>query len=266
MNHPDPSPRVNAARRSVYLDGMGVFAGYGVPLLVRDPIGHWQARPQTDLERLFTIGTGKSLDLSLPMVKLAEVASALNRGDRSTAAIALAQSGLPMLDDDDAARAMAAADPLSTGAVRALERGYDVDIEYADGIIETRSGGSRAWRNNNPGNIRMSAEAISSGAIGNAGGFAVFPDEAAGKQAVRSLLESPAYASLTVDAAVARWAPPQENDTVRYAMLVRRWTNLAGTEVVEMLASEQIDAVVAAISRMEGRQVGAVKRTQSITV
>lgn len=43
-----------------------------------------------------------------------------------------------------------------------------------------RSGGTKAWRNNNPGNMIYSAKgfAIRHGAIGKAGGMAVFPSEA----------------------------------------------------------------------------------------
>ena len=57
----------------------------------------------------------------------------------------------------------------------------NVIIEYADGSIETRIGGSIAWRNNNPGNIRAGSFARSHGSIGTgARGFALFRNESAG--------------------------------------------------------------------------------------
>ena len=46
---------------------------------------------------------------------------------------------------------------------------------------ETRTGGSRHWRNKNPGNIVYGGWAKRHGAIGkDRGGFAIFPDETSG--------------------------------------------------------------------------------------
>ena len=45
----------------------------------------------------------------------------------------------------------------------------------AKGHETLRSGGSRSWRNNNPGNIRRGDFAINVGAIGDDGAFAFFP-------------------------------------------------------------------------------------------
>ena len=53
-----------------------------------------------------------------------------------------------------------------------------------------RSGGSVAWRNNNPGNIRKSKVAYSFGAIGETDKWAVFPDEETGLKAIMKLLKS----------------------------------------------------------------------------
>src|SRR4051812_2872829 len=53
----------------------------------------------------------------------------------------------------------------------AIARGKTVAITYPDGSIEVRKNGSRAWRNNNPGNIEASSRANSEGAIGSDGRF-----------------------------------------------------------------------------------------------
>lgn len=166
---------------------------------------------------------------------------------------------------DDAGRWIDAAGQSAdaTRAVRARAIGHDVEIDYANGITETRSGGSWAWRNNNPGNIRFSSAILSYGAIGAAGGFAVFPDEATGTQAMRSLLQPPNYNALTLDAVIERWAPQQENHTARYQALVRQWTGFPGTSVIGTMNDDQVTRVMDAIRRMEGWQVGAVRRTTS---
>jgi len=57
-----------------------------------------------------------------------------------------------------------------------------------DGKRLTRYGGSRAWRNNNPGNIRHTEFARRHGAIGSAGGFALFPDYLIGRNAISTTI------------------------------------------------------------------------------
>ncbi len=48
-----------------------------------------------------------------------------------------------------------------------------------------RSGGSQAWRNNNPGLIPYDDYAVQMGAVGNDGGIAMFPDQEAGRRALQ---------------------------------------------------------------------------------
>ena len=55
-----------------------------------------------------------------------------------------------------------------------------ITLHHADGSTETRTGGSRAWRNNNPGNLRPGDFSTRHGAIGDNNHFAVFPDAAYG--------------------------------------------------------------------------------------
>ncbi|WP_225747698.1 hypothetical protein [Eikenella sp. Marseille-P7795] len=97
-----------------------------------------------------------------------------------------------------------------------------------DGSTYQRIGGSRAWRNNNPGNIVYGDSARRYGAIGhdqNAAGhtMAVFPTEEAGRRAKAALLfESPKYRNLSLHDAIYRYAPPKDrqgrviNNTAAY--------------------------------------------------
>src|SRR5438093_836941 len=63
-----------------------------------------------------------------------------------------------------------------------------------------RSGGTKAWRNNNPGNMVYSQRgfAIRHGAIGKAGGMAIFPTEEIGRKALTDLLKSSNYNQLKI--------------------------------------------------------------------
>jgi hypothetical protein len=131
--------------------------------------------------------------------------------------------------------------------------GGDRYVVYAD---QVRTGGSRAWRNNNPGNMEAGAFANQHGAIGSDGRFAVFPDEAAGTAAVRALLGTTGYRNLTIADAIARYAPPHENDTAAYTAGVSRMTNLDATRAISSLNGAELDAVVGAIRRVEGWQPG----------
>src|SRR5258706_3024475 len=69
-----------------------------------------------------------------------------------------------------------------------------------------RTGGSRAWRNNNPGNIRPGKFSSKNGGIGSADGFEIFPTYQAGRQALAALLRGKTYSSLTLFSAIARYA------------------------------------------------------------
>jgi hypothetical protein len=92
--------------------------------------------------------------------------------------------------------------------------------------------GSRANRNNNPGNIEWGAFAEEHGATrieacpaGETPRFAFFPDAATGFDAMRALLAD-AYSGLPVEAALNKWAPPIENQTSVYVADVCAWTGL----------------------------------------
>lgn len=79
------------------------------------------------------------------------------------------------------------------------------------------TGGSRSWRNNNPGNIEYGPYARSMGATGSDGRFAIFPDYQAGRSAQEKLLfDSKGYRDLTLGQAIQRWAPASENNVPAY--------------------------------------------------
>ena len=140
--------------------------------------------------------------------------------------------------------------------IDAIAHNYDVVYTRADGNKFRRSGGTRAWRNNNPGCLRYSDFSITQGAIGRAGGFAVFPDEQTGVRAIGALLKSKNYKNLSIAQAIFKYAPPHENNTAGYNATLRRLTGLDTSIKLSQLNDEQIMRVVNAIRVVEGWRTG----------
>ena len=66
-----------------YVNEGGAFLGRGVPLLEKDGIGRWRARPRSTLEKLFRVGYGVPVDLGWRITQLGYVAQALNKKETS---------------------------------------------------------------------------------------------------------------------------------------------------------------------------------------
>lgn len=98
--------------------------------------------------------------------------------------------------------------------------------------------GSRPQRNNNPGDIEWGQFSKAHGAIRAEqplGRFAVFPDVATGFAAMKALFQAPAYIGLTLYQAVAKWAPPPENDVQSYVKNVCDWTGCSETTPISTI-------------------------------
>lgn len=145
-------------------------------------------------------------------------------------------------------------------SVSAIESGKDVIYNMPDGGKVKRSGGTRAWRNSNPGNIRYTDFARRVGAIGQAGGFAVFPDEATGMYAIEALLRTDSYSKLTIAGAISRYAPPSENNTAGYHRRIEQLTGLSINRRMSDLSASELTAVANAIRTIEGWEAGTVQR------
>lgn len=138
------------------------------------------------------------------------------------------------------------------------KHGTDRYVVYQN---EIRVNGSAAWRNNNPGNLRYySTFAPQHGAIGkDPSGFAIFPDEATGRAAMKSLLETKPYQSLSLgDMIRLKYAQPHENDTAAYIRDVVGRTGIAATTPMSSLTGHQLDSVINAMINHEHTQPGTV--------
>ena len=145
-------------------------------------------------------------------------------------------------------------------------KGSSVIYYDSDGSFTVCKGGSRAWRNTNPGNIRNGDFARGAGAIGKAGGFAVFPDFPVGRAALSSLLKGPNYVNLSIYNAVAKYAPPSQNDTGGYRTKLKNLTGLDLKRILASLNSSEFESVLNAIQVIEGYKVGNCERQMGLRV
>ena len=123
---------------------------------------------------------------------------------------------------------------------------------------QTRSGGDRNWRNNNPGNIEYGPFAIKYGATGSDGRFAIFPTEEQGRMAQDALLKSKNYASLSLSDAIKRYAPSNENDPKSYANQIMKATGIDTSKTYASLTPEEQGKVLDAMKKIEGGRAGVV--------
>jgi hypothetical protein len=111
----------------------------------------------------------------------------------------------------------------------------------------------RNARNNNPGNIEYGKYAKSMGATGTDGRFAIFPSMEAGFAALRGLLSR--YADKGTDNvydAIAKWAPPSENDTGKYAATVAGKIGVGVRQKVSLKDQKVAFEMSKAIAKFEG--------------
>lgn len=143
------------------------------------------------------------------------------------------------------------------GFTRVLEAGKGYTVVAGPNGQALRREGTRAWRNNNPGNIEYGNFARSQGAVGTDGRFAVFPTYEAGRAAKAQLLwGSKGYRGMTIGQAINRYAPPFENNTAGYASTVARAAGAATNTPMSSLTAAQRKLMLDAMERVEGFRPG----------
>lgn len=127
-------------------------------------------------------------------------------------------------------------------------------------------GGSRSWRNNNPGNIEYGDFARRYGAIGTDGRFAIFPDEATGQRARAALIfNGDKYRNLTLTQAIERYAPSSENHTTAYQQRVLAAVGGANLPMHKYSPAQQ-QAILRTMQDVEGWKVGRIEGTAGMAV
>ena len=126
-----------------------------------------------------------------------------------------------------------------------------------------KAGAGKAWmprneRNNNPGNIIYGAFAREMGATGKDGIYAVFPDKAAGSEAMRELLRRYGKQGRNTPLSIAsKWAPKGhgDNDPEKYAAHIARRLGVKGiNDRLDMSDASVIDRIGSAKAAMEGSE------------
>jgi hypothetical protein len=125
-----------------------------------------------------------------------------------------------------------------------------------DGNIYELSGGTRAWRNNNPGNLEDGKFARNNGAIGSDGRFAIFPDANTGLNAMVNLLSTNVYQSLTIEDAINRYAPPSENNVDNYLKFIEHQTGFTRITPMNNLSKDNLLKLAKAMTKHEGNIPG----------
>ena len=102
--------------------------------------------------------------------------------------------------------------------------------------------GSRAYRNNNPGNLRDVRRPDGRWSIWpslphDAGGFPQFASAADGWAALKRDLQIKAGRGLTLEQAISQYAPPSENDTAAYIRNVSASLGVASDVPLSTLAA-----------------------------
>ncbi len=112
----------------------------------------------------------------------------------------------------------------------------------------------RGLRNNNPLNIRYSAENNWLGQTGTDGEYAVFVEAKHGLRAAAKLLNRyySAYGLYTVSLIISRWAPAVENNTASYIDHVSKKLNVSEHQV--LLWPTDLNSLIRAMVQHENGQ------------
>lgn len=117
----------------------------------------------------------------------------------------------------------------------------------------------RGIRNNNPGNIRKSAEpwrGLAPAAEQTDAAFFRFIDASWGIRAIAAILRTyqTKHGLKTVKALIHRWAPAVENDTDAYVAAVAKAVGVAPDEPIDLRDADDMRGMVLAIIRHENGQ------------
>ena len=114
---------------------------------------------------------------------------------------------------------------------------------------------SRALRNNNPGNIRLSSTRFKGEVVPSAdNAFKQFTAVEYGYRAMFVVLDTYArrYGLTTIREMIARYAPPTENFTDGYIRFVERRTGIGADERIDSRNPRDMVPIVAAMAEIEG--------------
>ena len=112
-------------------------------------------------------------------------------------------------------------------------------------------GGNRSWRNQNPGDLVPGRISKRNGAIGAAGGFAVFPGYESGHAALLDSLKT-VYGNRDIPILMKDFAPKESNDTKKYIKIIQKKTGVADNAKIKDFSKSQFEKLWKSIEQMEG--------------
>jgi hypothetical protein len=129
---------------------------------------------------------------------------------------------------------------------------------FADAITRQEGyfPGSTAYNNNNPGNIWDGVAAGKPNRIWpnlptDPRGFVIYPTAAAGRAALENDLTIKMNSGLSLNSAIAMYAPPNENSTVTYQTNVASWLGVDGSQSLRSLAASWTGSGSAPVSAVD---------------
>jgi len=146
-------------------------------------------------------------------------------------------------------------DPPNVGDPQSM---FTVQYFDEDGNMTIRSGGTRAWRCNNPGNLHRSHYSMSKKrrAIGFARDdkdeYAVYPDKETGREALTVMLRGSVYSPMTLRSALAHYEPKKKD----YIDIVADKTGLDPERTIKSLNDKEFKRFWQAVEFVEKWEVG----------
>ena len=122
----------------------------------------------------------------------------------------------------------------------------------------------RGLRNNNPLNIRHSAEHFQGEIAGTDKSFKTFSSPAYGYRAAFVILGT--YLSQgcnTIEKIISHWAPPAENNTDSYIFQVEKYSGVPRNKVLTPAGGAEFIMIVAAMSFVENGQNADIAQVQA---
>ena len=131
-------------------------------------------------------------------------------------------------------------------------------VQYFDehGNMTIRSGGTKAWRNNNVGNLKYFKKgsfASRNGAIGVANQMAIFPDIETGRNALIKLLKGPSYCDLRLEQLSDKY---DEENKEEHRRMLQSISKLDLKKKIKDLTPEEFEKLRITMERIEGWRVG----------
>jgi hypothetical protein len=112
-------------------------------------------------------------------------------------------------------------------------------------------GGTRPWRNQNPGNLVPGNVSKRNGAIGIAGGFAIFPHYETGHRALLDSLRN-VHGTKNIPSLMEVYAPRKENPTDKYIAFIQKRTRVFNNKKIQDFSTQEFEKLWQAIEKMEG--------------